>query len=185
MYYQYYRRQTPEEDYLSTQQAKSLYRSRVGSQFCGINLWDFISKIWAGFGSVGNDEKIILGRLWETFEGDFFLLSWGKKYCSIRTKRCITFIYIYMYFFGSKQAKYSQPIVVAVLKTPLCTTFYIMTLTTGNWNFSQAETATRGSTHQTLQKALPVKPDWKLAPIQPTAWFDNEVGTFLYNNFLS
>ena len=29
MYYQYYRRQTPEEDYLSTQQAKSLYISRA------------------------------------------------------------------------------------------------------------------------------------------------------------
>ena len=98
MYYQYYRRQTPEEDYLSTQQAKSLYRSRVGSQFCGINLWDFISKIWAGFGSVGNDEKIILGRLWETFEGDFFMLSWKKKYCSIRTKK-LHYIYIYICIF--------------------------------------------------------------------------------------
>ena len=47
--------------------AKSLYRSRAGNHFYDI---------WADFGPVGNTEKNpVLGRLWATFESNFFMLK--------------------------------------------------------------------------------------------------------------
>ena len=46
------------EQILKHEQAKSLYRSRAGSHFYGTEY-----EIWAGFGLVGNTEKIIWGRL--------------------------------------------------------------------------------------------------------------------------
>ena len=54
--------------------AKSLYRSRTGRHFHGTE-----NEIWAGFGPVGNTEKIILGRLYEQLlRAVFFLFSWAK-----------------------------------------------------------------------------------------------------------
>ena len=47
---------------------KSLYISRTVSNFYGAEI-----EIWAGFGPVGNTEKINLGRLGTTFEDAFFM----------------------------------------------------------------------------------------------------------------
>ena len=50
-------------------------------------------EIWAGFRPVGNTEKKKLGRLWATFEEDFFMFSNAKrlfffwKCCSVRTEK--------------------------------------------------------------------------------------------------
>ena len=131
------------------------------------------------------------GRFFHVFMGKesyFFsnIVASALKSCIISILSILYInIFFLNFFFCSKYAQYSQSIVSCCTEDTSLRDFYIMTLTTGNWNFSQAETATRGSTHQTLQKALPIKPDWKLAPIQPTAWLDNEVGTFWYINFSS
>ena len=53
---------------------KSLDRSRSGSHFHGTEY-----EIWADFGSVGNTEKKLGGRLWATFELGFFMFLWAKK----------------------------------------------------------------------------------------------------------
>ena len=62
-----------------------LYRSPTGRHFYGTE-----NEIWAGFGPVGNTEKMG-GQLWATFEGVFFMFSGAKKWFKLFFKNIVAF----------------------------------------------------------------------------------------------
>ena len=79
-------------------QAKSLYRSFVGSHFYGTEY-----EICADFGLVGNTEKNG-GQLGATLEAGLFMFSWAKKmlkffqkHCSVRTKKFHNIFFIILF----------------------------------------------------------------------------------------
>ena len=78
---------------------KSLYISHKVTNFYGTEI-----EIWAGFGPVGNTEKIILGRLYEQllravfscFQGQK-IFNFFQKYCNVRAKKLHNIFFIYFF----------------------------------------------------------------------------------------